>query len=71
MYPINFEYIDNRIQEFWREYRQSAGYYDLPAQAGLAGKIRHGAGEALIALGSWIKPHRQSRNHLLSAWGGR
>lgn len=71
MHLSNFEYIDNRIDEFWREYRQSAGYYDLPSQPGLAEKVRLAAGEALITLGSRIKPRRRNRNHLLSAWGGR
>lgn len=70
MYPNHFDRSDTRIQDFWREYRQSATFYGLPAEPGLLEKARDAAGEVLIALGSRIKP-RPTNARRLVAWGGR
>jgi hypothetical protein len=70
MYPTNFDHSNIRIQDFWREYRQSATFYGLPAEPGLLEKARHAAGEVLIALGSRIKP-RPANTRRIMAWGGR
>ncbi len=70
MDPNNLYYSDTRIQDFWREYRQSADFYGLPVQPGIGHKVRENAGKALISLGAWIMPRRQ-RNKLTAAWGNR
>ena len=66
----HFPYSETRIQDFWREYRQSADYYGLPAEPGVAHKVREGAGKVLISLGAWIMPRRRA-NKLNAAWGNR
>jgi hypothetical protein len=69
-YPGYLSAADTRIQDFWREYRQSAAYYGLPAEPGLAHKVRENAGKALIGLGAWIMPRRKPAK-LTEAWGNR
>ncbi len=71
MYPNNFEYIDNRIQDFQREYRYSATRYGLPTQPGLGHQMRRLTGNALISLGARIKPRPSQQSGMATAWGGR
>jgi hypothetical protein len=70
MNPNHLPYADNRIQDFWREYRQSANYYGLPAEPSIGHKVRENAGKALISLGAWIMPRHKS-SKLTAAWGNR
>lgn len=68
MNPNHLPYSDTRIQDFWREYRQSADYYGLPTGPSLGHKVRENAGKALISFGAWIMPRRKA-NKLTAAWG--
>lgn len=70
MNPDQLLYSHTRFQDYWREYRQSADYYGLPHEPGIAHKVRENAGKALISLGAWIMPRRKN-NKLSAAWGGR
>jgi len=70
MNPNHLQYIDTRVQDFWREYRQSADFYGLPVEPGIGHKVRENAGKALISLGAWIMPRRKSTK-LTAAWGNR
>jgi len=70
MNPNHLQYSDTRIQDFWREYRQSADFYGLPKEPGVSHKVRENAGKALISLGAWIMPRRKS-SKLTAAWGNR
>jgi hypothetical protein len=70
MNPNHPQYSDTRIQDFWREYRQSADFYGLPVEPGIGHKVRENAGKALISLGAWIMPRRRS-NKLSPVWVGR
>ena len=66
----HLQYIDTRVQDFWREYRQSADFYGLPVEPGIGHKVRENAGKALISLGGWIMPRRKNAR-LTEAWGNR
>jgi hypothetical protein len=70
MYQNSFTYVETRVQELRRnsEYRSSIGRqvtFDLGTQ------FRQGAGEALIALGSWIKSGSENTNLTPARLGGR
>lgn len=74
----HFPYSETRIQDYWREYRQSADFYGLPAKPGIGQMVRENTGKALISLGAWIMPRRKhargeanGASHLTAVWGNR
>lgn len=73
MYQSSFNYAESRVQEL--RLAANPHYRDLDTSSHLGNQMRQGAGEALIALGNWIKPSKMnaaSRMKLYSAQiGGR
>ncbi len=61
MYQIN-ELLEARLQDLRRKRQQLAQYRDLPYAAGLGQGLRRSAGDALISLGTWIKPDKRNAN---------
>ncbi len=70
MYQNSFTYVETRVQELRRnsEYRSSIG---RQVTSDLGTQFRQGAGEALIALGSWIKSGSENTNLTPARLGGR
>lgn len=72
MYQNMFHGDDTRLRNFPIEYTYAPQHFIGLPQIGLADLARQRAGEALIALGLWIKPHRQEGGaRQTTAWQGR
>lgn len=71
MYMNQYGYADSRVQDYWREYRRSASRYGLAGQPGIGNRVRQVTGEALISLGSRIKPRPARSKHMAGVWQGR
>jgi hypothetical protein len=73
MYQNMFHGDDTRLRNFPIEHTYAPQHHVIFPQIRLADEVRQWAGEAFIALGVWIKPHRahrSTRRHT-SAWQGR
>ncbi|MEX1071537.1 MAG: hypothetical protein WEC37_02830 [Anaerolineales bacterium] len=70
MYQNTYNYVESRVQEL-RRHSELRAAYSRQITSDLGTQFRQGAGEALIALGSWIKSGNQNTNLTPARLGGR
>ncbi|MEX1071373.1 MAG: hypothetical protein WEC37_02000 [Anaerolineales bacterium] len=63
MYQNTFNYVQSRVQELRYDSNPNPHYRELAASGALGEQVRQGAGEVLIALGTWIKPRKAASEH--------